>query len=132
MNDEQKTKKELVEELEAMRRQVAAMKSEIERLKSEKTEEFDDPVFRQPRREFNGGIEFIADFDIIKAQGVNISEGGICFDIDDDLPFEMQFRHEKKLHRHRAYLVWVKRLSEGGYRFGLKFAGAEDGSEPQF
>lgn len=132
MSDEQRSKKELIEELEAARRQLAAVKSELEHLKSQDPGEDEKPVFRQPRREFNGAIEFIADFDIIEARGVNISEGGICFEIDEDLPFEMQFRHAKTLHRHRAYLIWVKRLPGGGYRFGLKFAGAEEGTEPQF
>ena len=124
MNDYKKTKAELVKELEAVRRVLAKVKSEPDGPKSDK--EWESQAVRQPRWELDAAIEFIADFDIIKAKGINISEGGICFELDDDLPFEMQFRHKECLHRQRACLIWVKRLSRGGYRFGLKFVPPED------
>ncbi len=124
-NNDQKTKAELVEELEAMHQRVADLESKIARLESEKQRPR-GLILRSPRKEFRGDIEFIADFDVVEAKGVNISETGICFELKEDLPFEMQFEHKGALHRHRARLVWVKRLPEGGYRFGLEFIGPED------
>jgi hypothetical protein len=127
MKDYWKTKDELIEEIETMHRHSAELEKKITQLESHTDKK---PVNRQPRKEIDAAVEFIADFDIIEARGVNISEGGICFELKEDLPFEMQFRHNGKMHRHRAHLIWVKRLPEGGYRFGLKFVPPEE--RPEF
>ncbi|MDM8549068.1 PilZ domain-containing protein [Desulfobacterales bacterium HSG2] len=125
MNDE-KTKDQLIEELEAMRQQIDNLKIKIRRLESEVKGGLRGLVLRSPRKEIQADIEFIADFDIIEAKGVNISESGICFELNEDLPFEMQFTDDDgKLCRERARLIWVKRLPEGGYRFGLEFVEPE-------
>ena len=122
-NYHQKTKDQLIKELEAMRQHMTELESKLANLKSK-----NDPkglILRSPREDLHSGIELITDFDVIEAKGINISETGICFESNENLPFEMQFEYEGKLHRHRAHLVWVKRLSEGGYRFGLEFVPPE-------
>ena len=130
MKDDQKTKHELIEELEAMRQQVEKLESELSMLKSE-NDNTKKPVSRAPRFPLHATIEFIGDFDIISAKGVNISESGICFESKEDLPFEMQFETKGELQRYRAHLVWARRLDDGGYRFGLKFTDIEE-SLPTF
>ena len=81
----------------------------------------EDAVPRASRSELGGEIEFIADFDIIQAKGINLSETGICFELEQDLPFEMKFELEGEEHIKRAHLIWVDQLPDGGFRFGLKF-----------
>ena len=79
-------------------------------------------VVSRPHREpLDTDIEFIGDFDILEAKGINISEGGIAFEIAGGLPFEMRFKVEGRERDYRAELVWMKRLPGGGYRMGLKF-----------
>ncbi|OQY58945.1 MAG: hypothetical protein B6245_09295 [Desulfobacteraceae bacterium 4572_88] len=125
MKDYQKTKAQLIEELEATRRQLTKLESELAK-KEGLSENQDKTVASRPiRKEIHAAIEFIADFDIIEAKGINLSEGGICFELDEDLPFEMQFTLDGTRHRHRAHLIWVKRLPNGGYRFGLEFVQPE-------
>ncbi len=81
---------------------------------------------RQYEREcISTQIEFIGDFDIVTATSVDISEGGVCFDVPDGLPFEMQFEVDGVVQRHRAQIAWMKRLPEGGYRLGFKFVSSE-------
>ncbi len=87
-------------------------------------------AFRPERIPLDTEIEFIADFDLLKAEGINISEGGIAFEIKGGLPFEMRFKFEGQDQTYQAELVWMKRLPHGGYRMGLKFVGR--GPETEF
>jgi hypothetical protein len=85
---------------------------------------------RAPRIPINTPIEFIGDFDILEAEGVNYSDGGICFELHSPLIFEMQFRINDVLHSHRAELMWVAHLDNNHSRLGLKFVPFE--KEPLF
>ena len=78
-------------------------------------------VQREPRTPLRTPIELIGDFDILEADGVNISNGGICFELSSPLVFEMQYRINDEHFRHRAELRWVSRLNNGHSRLGLKF-----------
>ncbi len=120
MKDEKKTKAELIEELNTLRQEVAELRSAAGLKPYPKAPE-ETAARRAERKAIRTHIEFIGDFDIIEAQGVNISEGGICFETDEDLPFEMRFELNGYQHHHRAHLVWVKRLVHGGHQFGLMF-----------
>lgn len=121
MKDTNKTKAQLITELTEARRQIAELRSDIETLKSKKKDGSEALQDRSPREEIRTHIEFIADFDVIEAKGVNVSEGGICFELEEDLPFEMRFELNGELYQHRAHLVWVKRSANGGYVFGFMF-----------
>ncbi len=121
MTEKGKTKRELEEELRTAYEKIDELESAVSELKLRLEDETKGFLFRPPRRDINANIEFITDFDIIEARGINISTGGLCFDVREELPFEMQFDLKNKLHRYRAHLVWMKRLSDGGYRFGFMF-----------
>ncbi len=112
-----KTVQELGAELEALERRVAKVKKRI----AEVQEQSGALSAAQVREKINAGIEFIADFDLLKAKAVNISTGGICFETSSDLPFEMRFQHNGKTVSRRAKLIWLKRKEKSGYMFGLKF-----------
>ncbi len=80
-------------------------------------------VHRPERLPLDADVEFIGDFDVLQAKGINISEGGIAFEVEGGLPFEMRFNSGEENTEYRAELVWMKRLPSGGYRMGLKFVG---------
>ena len=80
---------------------------------------------RQEREALQTDIEFIGDFDIVVASGVDLSDGGICFELAEGLPFEMRFSLDGTAHQKRAQLIWVKRLEGGQYRFGFTFLPSE-------
>ena len=81
---------------------------------------------REVRSALRASIEFIGDFDVIEADAVDISEGGICFDTAEPLTFEMRFEADGGTRQERAQLVWVERLANGGHRCGFQFVEAED------
>ncbi|GBC62054.1 hypothetical protein DENIS_3017 [Desulfonema ishimotonii] len=125
MKDDRKNKTQLIRELEEMRARVSVLEAENAELKAGSDNSVTNMAQRSARKEIRTHIEFIADFDVIEARAVNISDGGISFETDEDLPFEMRFEMSGQPHYHRASLVWVKRLPDGGYRFGLMFTRPE-------
>lgn len=92
---------------------------------AESTDDVEVGNHRSARTPMATPIEFICDFDIVSATGVNVSESGICFDIDEPLVFEMQLVLDGERHTHRAELVRMEALPDGGCRLGLRFAPAQ-------
>lgn len=76
---------------------------------------------REKRKSLPTPIEFIGDFDLVEAHGINISEGGICFEVQGGLPFEMRFQHQGKTYQKRGQIAWVKKQQDGSYQFGFMF-----------
>jgi hypothetical protein len=122
MEDDQKTKEQLIQEVDALRRRVNELESQRDGNSNSMAQENEG---RTDRRGIRTSVEFIADFDIVEARGVNISKGGICFATDYDLPFEMRFELDNQIHQHRAHLAWMKRTPDGGYIFGFMFVPSE-------
>ena len=120
-DDQNKSKAQLIKELDHMRLKSESLESRIAELFSilNKTTTTDAP--RAPRVTFNSNIEFIGNFDILQAEGINLSNEGLCFELEEALPFEMRFDFENELQKKSAQLVWVKRTQSGKYRCGLKF-----------
>ena len=114
-----KTVQALEAELEKLQRRVEKVKSRI----AEELEKSGKLSAAQMRKKINAEIEFIADFDLIKAKAINISTGGISFETSSNLPFEMRFQHKGKTVSRRAKLIWLKHKKRSGYVFGLKFIG---------
>jgi hypothetical protein len=122
MMDDEKSKGTLVAELTAARQEVERLRDKTALLEARLSEKARPPHPRQPRKEIDADIEFIADFDVVHAEGIDLSEGGICFEVNRDLPFEMQFELEGERHEKRANLVWVRRRNDGRIRLGFRFA----------
>ena len=76
---------------------------------------------RSTRNEIETTIQFIGDFGLVKAKGLDLSNGGIGFELEEDIPFDMEFEVDGDLHQHRAYTVWMQRLKNGCSRFGFQF-----------
>lgn len=119
MQDLEKTKAELIEELKLLRQKVENQDSEGNNNTSQRVQR------RQERFPFKTRIEFIGDFDIVEAQGVNISEGGMCFQISSELPFELRYEKDELVQQKRAILVWVRKSDNKGYLLGLRFTNPE-------
>ena len=95
------TKIQLIEELENLRTHLAELDKEDE------AEIVADPSRsgRPLRRELQAEIKFIGDFGLMKASGINLSEGGIYFEVEGDIPFEMEFEIDGQKHEQRAHLI---------------------------
>jgi hypothetical protein len=129
MSDNRKTKEQLIKELASLRRRLQKLEQVKKSVKTKPAGQ-KRPKQRFQRDPITADIEFIGDFDVIKAHGVNISEGGICLRLNDNLPFEFQLYRGGKLQRYRAYPVWLKQLPTGEYHFGFKFI--DDEPLPEF
>ncbi len=121
MTNADKTKEALAAELAEVRAEADALRDKAAALESRLAERVCKPNPRQSRREIQADIEFIADFDLVRAGGIDLSEGGICFEVDRHLPFEMRFELEGRRHEKRANLVWVRRIGDGRCRLGFRF-----------
>ncbi len=119
-----KTKEQLQAEIQTLRRRIEELENQLDACMNIAVQE------RMPRYPLNTKIEFIGDFDVVNARGVNISDGGICLKLSSDLPFEMQFDHDGRRVRRRAHLVWLKRHESEGYHSGFRFV--DDEPFPEF
>lgn len=114
MQDQKKTKAQLIEELQHLR-------TRLEDADHGENGSATESDIRSDRKDLQAEIKFIGNFGLIQAQGVNLSEGGICFEVGDSIPFEMEFQIEGKMHERRAHLVWMKQLEYGGSQLGFRF-----------
>ena len=121
MTDKQKTKDELIEELEDMRQRIQMLENKIPELLYQFLRGPQIGKARPPRVGFNANIDVKGDFDTLEAQGINLSHGGICFECSQPLAFDMHFAFEDKPHDGKAELVWSRHMEKDKYRFGFRF-----------
>ena len=118
-------KNDLLNELQELRRRITSVEERISLVEEERgTTEQAQP--RSERLPLSARIEFIGDFDLLEAEGVDQSETGICFELGRPLPFDMQFMTDGELVSRRARLIWVKQLEGGRSRLGLRFIDPDD------
>ncbi len=110
----------LQKKIASLEADIFLLKNQLKKVKSQ-TQQCERGLQRLPRTKFSTDIEFAGAFDIIEAEGVNISEGGICFEIGMPLVFDMQFEKEGDMISRRASLMWVEKREESGFYVGLKF-----------
>lgn len=117
-----KSQREQVEELEILHRQVTEPATDL-------AGDDDDCVSRRrsrlERQPLTATIEFIGDFDVVQATGIDLSSGGICFEVAAPLDFEMRLAVEGVTRRYRAHLVWTRELEGGRCRMGFRFVTPE-------
>ncbi len=109
-----KSREQLIAELRELRERQTSDKQGNE-------SETGSPQPRASRDQLQTEIQFIGDFGLVKARGIDLSDGGICFEVDEDIPFDMEFKLDGEIHRYRARLVWMRRQVEGSSRFGFEF-----------
>jgi hypothetical protein len=130
MSDTRKTKSELIDELNNLRKKIAKLEISPKHSAEKKTAPATTSGTRGNRVPLKANIEFIGAFDLIKAKAVNVSESGISFKTSGDLPFEMRYKQNGETVTRTAHLIWVKHTEKGGYYFGLKFVSEK--TLPQF
>lgn len=118
-------KNELLAELQELRRRIVQVEERIS-LVEEECKDDEDVRQRSTRLPLSARIEFIGDFDLLEAEGIDQSETGICFELGRPLPFDMQFVRDGELTSRRARLIWVKQLDGGRSRLGLRFVDPDD------
>ncbi len=129
--DSEKSKEALLDELNRARQNISTLEAKVAIMEKRLNQPAPDPKARKPREQLQSDIEFIADFDVVEARGIDMSDGGVCFEVERNLAFDMRFRLEGEVYEKRATLVWVKRLPEGNYRLGFEFV-AEPPEGPEF
>ena len=80
------------------------------------------PKDRAPRQPLHSESEMVGDFDVIEADGINVSKTGICFELKNPLFFDMRFMENNnvRVEKH-ARLIWVKQTENGRTRLGFCF-----------
>ena len=76
MKDYKKTKAQLIDELNALRQQVAELKSKTDIVEKKAESISKKWIARSPRVELYVDIEFTGDFDTVQAKGINLSVVG--------------------------------------------------------
>lgn len=99
--------------------EIRTLKARLAELEKQRAQQKDPQ--RSERNELSTSIHFIGDFGLIEASGIDLSEGGICFETDEDIPFDMEFEYKGTVHQQRAHMVWMRRLEHGRCRFGFQF-----------
>ena len=122
MQDHRKSKKQLIDELQALRARLADLEAEGP---TEGDEGGAAVKSRHPRNAIETPIAFIGAFSLVYAEGINLSEGGVCFEISEPLLFEMEFDLGGEVHKHTADLIWMNRLATGRSRLGLQFESSD-------
>lgn len=129
VKDQEAGRAELLAEIGELRRRLGDLEERAAAgTGAKESEESAEPAMpRSQRLPLDARIEFIGDFDVALARGVDHSAGGLCFELDDDLPFEMRFSLDGQEQMRRARCVWLRRKPEGGYFIGLEFIEPEPG-----
>ncbi|MBN99030.1 MAG: hypothetical protein CME16_07245 [Gemmatimonadetes bacterium] len=122
MQDSKKTKTQLIEELEKLRTRLAVLEKENGAESLAETSGSSRPL----RRKLQAEIKFIGDFGLLEASGVNLSEGGICFEMEGEIPFELEFEIDGQVFEERANLVWMGQGEKSRRQLGFKFVPAEE------
>ena len=121
MQDSKKTKDQLIEK-------PAELRNRLDSLTGTAPDEQADSQHRSDRKEIKTSIQFIGDFGLVEARGLDISDSDIDFEIEEGIPFDMEFEIDEQLHQHRARMVWMQRLNNGRSRFGFQFTNAPTSS----
>ena len=110
------TRDELISEVVALRRRAASASTEA----GERMEAAERRAAAQ-RAVVDYDIEFIGDFEVLRAKAVDISSSGIGFGSDQPLVSEMRVKTPSGPREYRAQLMWVRGDGRGGSRLGLQF-----------
>jgi len=116
--DESQFQEKLVSELQGIRESLRDLEKFL--IQKRKTED-EGLKTRAPRQPLKSEVELVGDFDILEAEGVDISDSGICFDLKNSLYFDMRFLYGEVLVEKRARLVWVRQMEDGYARLGFNF-----------
>ncbi|MFT5285435.1 MAG: hypothetical protein ACI8TQ_001600 [Planctomycetota bacterium] len=114
-------KDDLILEIDFLRERLAKLEKDLVRYDANNGKAWAEVNPREERKPFVGTFSFTGDFDEVEARGVDLSPGGVCFEIGGDLPFSLQMRQGAKIIERSGSLAWARRMAEGKCRFGFEF-----------
>jgi hypothetical protein len=121
MNDIPQLKDDLLLEIDYLRGRLRRLEEDLAKFDGDASAAWEELNPREERRPFEGTFTFSGDFDEVEARGVDLSSGGVCFEIGGDLPFSLQVRQGEEVIERSASLAWAQRLGDGKCRFGFEF-----------
>ncbi|MDR2733050.1 MAG: PilZ domain-containing protein [Spirochaetota bacterium] len=110
------SEQDLLKELARLQKHIQSVEGML--MKNEANRGFRD---RPPRHILQSEVELAGDFDVLEAEGVDISDTGLCFDLRKPLIFDVRFMYKEELHEKRCSLVWMKQVESGSSRLGFQF-----------
>jgi hypothetical protein len=76
---------------------------------------------RAERSPVRTDVEFYVGDAIMKAISINVSESGLCFDMDEPIKICLRMEVNNQLINREAQIVWAKKKSDGGVTYGFEF-----------
>ena len=127
MDPLEKTREELLSDLESLRKRLANLEIELTDGQTDLGPIL-NPSDRVEEREcFEGEIEFEVEAERLPAKGVNSSPGGVCFKSDTPMIFKLRIhREDGGIEERRAQLVWANRDLDLANRLGFEFIDEPD------
>lgn len=113
MTDVDKSRDELLDELDELRRHVAALEADLPEPRVR--------ALRLSREPSAAQVEFIAEFGAIEGAAVDISAGGLCLDVAERPLFRLTIERDGEHQKRHARLVWIQPHAGRGCRLGFEF-----------
>ena len=80
-----------------------------------------------PRIEIQAQVEFFVDADIVSAETIDISDGGLRITTREPVKTTLRVTEpDGKVQEYQAEMVWAQRNSDEKMTFGLKFINNEN------
>ena len=74
-----------------------------------------------PRRPEAVRVQFVPEFQQLRAQGIDRSDDGVQIQLSSALRFNLQLKEDSDHVRRCAELVWARRQEDGSIRLGFNF-----------
>lgn len=127
MDPTEKTREELLSDLESLRKRLANLEIELTDGQTDLGPILNPSDRVVERESFQGEIEFEVEAERHPARGVNSSPGGVCFKCDMPMIFRLRIHLEDgSIQERRAQLVWANRDLDLANRLGFEFLDEPD------
>ena len=113
----QKTQESLEQELLELRRRMRELEAELVDMAGADKRS-------SPRRLETVGIQFVAEIDIVDAEGVDRSDDGVQIALARPMRFNLSLEEDDEHVARCAELVWARRQTDGWARMGFQFVEA--------
>ena len=112
--DVARTLHELLNETERQREMIAGLLGQL-------GEEANRKLRASQREPFDLELHFVNQTDIVRARGLDISDGGMGVEIESPMPFLLRTKENGETKVRQVELMWSKITSSGSQRLGFRF-----------
>ncbi len=131
MQNIQKAKEHVLQQMDDLRKRLGQLEADLELLNEDADQGWDLLNPREKRPDYDGDLTLGGDFAEVEAHGVDLSEGGVCFEVQEDLTFVLFLKVDDEDVERRASLAWSRRMADGRTRLGFKFVGDDQPADPE-